>query len=95
MAVNVTGPQWQAMATVKVVDSGGFPVAGATVTGSWSGLVNDGNTVFATNTDGVAGPFYSTRTKKSGTITFTVTSVTKDGWTYDAAGSQTSASIIR
>jgi len=94
MGVKQTGPQWQATALVTVVDDVGNPVEGATVYGSWSGLVSGGDGTKTTDASGVAGPFYSNRTKSSGTITFCVDNITKDGYTYaDTANVETCDSI--
>jgi beta-glucanase (GH16 family) len=83
MQHNSTGPLWQAMAAVTVQDDQNHAVAGATVNGVWSGLVSGGNTSFVTDTAGIAGPFYSRKTRASGTITFTVADIALEGWTYD------------
>jgi hypothetical protein len=83
MGTNATGPSWQATARVLVLDEGGLPVAGATVTGTWSGLVDGGNTSFVTDAAGWAGPFYSQKTRASGSIRFCVSGVTSAGRAYD------------
>jgi hypothetical protein len=73
-----------ATATVTVVDSAG-PVAGATVTGSWSGATSA--TVSGTTDATGKVTFQSGQVRKppSGTIfTFCVTNITKTGWTYDS-----------
>jgi hypothetical protein len=75
----------QAVANVTVVDGAGNPVAGATVNGVWSGLVTNGDGSRTTDLTGTA-VFYSGRSNSSGTFTFCVTSITKNGLTYDAAG---------
>lgn len=82
-----------AIATVTIVDAGGLPVSGASVSGHWSGLTNDidsGTTItgqVALNSNSVK--------NAAGTFTFTVDSVTKAGWTYNpGANTETSDSII-
>jgi len=87
------GINTQAKAVVTVVDAAGKPVQGATVYGTWSGLVN-------TNLSGVTDAggqvvFNSTPVKNAkGTFTFSVTNAVKTGWTYDSnANKVTSASI--
>ena len=96
MTANATGPNWQAVAALNIADHQGQPVGGATVTGEWSDLVTGGNTSFVTDANGDVGPFYSHKTRASGTITFCVTSITKSGALYDSGGNvQTCGSVNR
>jgi PKD repeat protein len=74
------GGQTQAMAQVTINDNNGKPVAGATVNGTWSGAVS-GSASGTTSTTGMAS-MTSSRTKSSGSITFTVTGVSLSGYTY-------------
>jgi beta-glucanase (GH16 family) len=83
MASASNGPNWQAVATVTVVDGNGSPVSGVTVNGAWTGLSNVGVNQQATDSNGVA-VLSSGRVKASGTITFCVTSMSKTGYTYIA-----------
>jgi beta-glucosidase len=83
VAVNAGGPNWQAIATVTVVDGSGNPVEGATVYGAFSGLVSKAFSK-TTAADGTA-EFSSPKSRSSGTITFCVDNITKDGYTYDEA----------
>ncbi len=84
-----------ATATVTVVDSGGAPVSGATVSGYWSGATSDsdsGTTDTAgqvtLSSDGVRRPASGT------TFTFTVTDVSAAGYLYNPdANIETSDSI--
>jgi len=84
-----------AVATVSIVDANGAPVAGATVSGYWSGATSDsdsGTTDAAGRvtlvSDGVRRPSSGT------TFTFTVRDVTLSGWTYDPdANAETRDSI--
>jgi PKD repeat protein len=69
-----------AQARVYVTDGNGQSVAGATVKGAWTGLVT-GTSTGTTGADGSV-LLSSKRTRKSGTITFTVTSVEKAGYSY-------------
>ena len=62
------------LATVTVVDANGQPVAGAAVTGTWSGQAK-GTVAVQTQSNGVA-TTPSASVRRSGTVTFTVTSVT-------------------
>ncbi|HYD53892.1 MAG TPA: Ig-like domain-containing protein, partial [Gemmatimonadaceae bacterium] len=81
-----------ATAQVRIVSSSGAPVAGATVSASWSGLVS-GTATAETDATGVA-RFTSPRTRKSGTITLTITAVRKSGYTYaPGSNAETSDSI--
>ncbi len=84
----------RASAKVKVFDANGIAVPGATVSGTWSGLVTgNGNAVTASS--GIA-TFTSPVAKKSGTFVFTVTGVTLQGWTYKPdLNTETSDSITR
>jgi|JI10StandDraft_1071094.scaffolds.fasta_scaffold30075_3 PKD repeat protein len=84
----------RATAKVKVFDANGVAVPGATVSGTWSGLVTgNGNAVTASS--GIAG-FTSPVAKKAGTFIFTVTGVTLQGWTYKPdLNTETTDSITR
>ena len=83
----------RAIATITIVDADNNPVSGATVSGHWSGLTSDtdaGNT----NSNGEVTLHSNWVRRASGTFTFTVDDVAKDGWTYDAsANNETSDSI--
>jgi subtilisin len=71
-----------AVATVKAVDADGKAVAGANVAGSWSGLTK-ASVSGTTDANGVV-VFTSAQVKNPrGTLTFTVTGITCDGYTYD------------
>ncbi len=94
IAVSVVkeGPNFVARATVKVVDSLGRPVPGATVSGRFNAdsaggsLLGSGSAV--TDSQGQAvvnGPRF--RYQRGRLVHFTVTGVTKSGMTYDASGS--------
>jgi PKD repeat protein len=85
-----------ALASVTVRDSNGNVVPGATVTGTWSGVVS-GSASLLTSSSGKA-DFRSARvTAPTGSVfTFTVTGVTLSGYTYDASKNvETSDSITR
>lgn len=70
----------EATAQVSVRDGNGNAVPGATVNGSWSGVVS-GTGSALTGSSGVAS-FKSGRTKTIGSFTFTVTGVTLSGYQY-------------
>ncbi len=81
-------------AVVTVRDSSGNPVAGATVTGTWSGLTT-GSAGAVTSGTGAA-TFTSAYTRSRGTFIFTVTGVTLAGYVYNPAlNTETSDSITR
>lgn len=72
-----------ARAVVSVSDNQGNPVAGATVKGTWSGLVS-GKVTGTAGTEGKA-TFTSKKTTRKGTITFAVTMISAPGYAYDPA----------
>lgn len=82
-----------ASAAVTVRDSNGVVVAGAVVSGSWSGLAS-GNATVTTGTNGVA-TFKSPTAKSAGTFFFSVNGITANGSSYDAAlNVETTDSIV-
>jgi PKD repeat protein len=88
------GRNARASAAVTVRDSNGQPVAGATVSGTWSGIVA-GSASVVTGSNGVA-VLQSQSTKNRGTFIFTVTGVSLSGYGYDATlNTETSDSITR
>ncbi len=80
------------LAGVTVRDGQGRAVPGATVAGRWSGVVS-GTASALTGGDGVA-TLASPQPKKSGTVTFTVTGVTLDGYAYDAGQNTETSDFI-
>ncbi|MDN5311027.1 MAG: in, partial [Methanolobus sp.] len=73
-----------AVVTVKVVDSNGKPVSGATVNGIWSGPVTE-SVSGITAADGTV-EFTSSRDKNpDGTVIFEITEVTCSGYVYDSS----------
>jgi len=82
MSTKTAGINVNAIATVTVVDVDGSPVAGAIVSGQWSGLTDDIDSGITDENGNVS--LNSNRLKKaSGTFTFTITEVVKSDWTYD------------
>jgi hypothetical protein len=81
MAKAKAGSKNYAKATVWIKNDSGGDVSGATVTGSWSGLVT-GTSSGATGADGKV-TLSSPKTTKSGAITFCVSNVVASGYTYD------------
>jgi PKD repeat protein len=91
---NLKGPG-KATAAVKVVDSNGLAVAGATVRGAWSGLVTSAATDVVTDSAGLA-RFTSPQTKSRGTFVFTVSNVSHASYTYaPTTNTETADSIQR
>jgi chitinase len=72
-----------AQGTVTIQRADGQPMAGAVVTAQWSGLVK--GTATATTDSAGSAVFKSKTVRKAGTVTLTVTSVSKAGATYDRA----------
>ena len=84
------------LSPVTVRDGNGNVLPGATVSGTWSGVVS-GSASLVTNSSGIA-EFRSSRVKAAtgSRFTFTVTGVTLGGYTYDATRNvETSDSITR
>jgi serine protease len=94
MSAKKAGPKVNAIiATVTVVDVGSAPVGIATVSGHWSGLTNDSDSG-ATDENGTVSLNSNKVRNASGTFTFTVDNITKDGgWIYDSENRVESASI--
>jgi len=86
----------QAGAAVKVLSAAGLPVAGATVTGKWSGLVSSNAVSAVTDSTGVA-RFSSPSTRKTGgSFVYSVTGVSLSGYSYaPLTNTETSDSIAR
>jgi PKD repeat protein len=88
------GRNARASAAVSVRDGNGQPVAGATVSGTWGGIVSGSASVVA-GSNGVA-TLLSPSTKKTGTFQFTVTGVTLSGYAYQPnLNTETSDAITR
>jgi subtilisin family serine protease len=75
---------WTAQVTALVADAQGGAVTGATVTGKWSGGAK-GNGSCITGSDGRCTIAKSGIGLAKTSATFTVTGVSRSGWTYDAA----------
>ena len=73
---------WAATATIVVEDADG-PLAGVTVTGSWSN--GSGETSCTTDAEaGTCSMTSSSLNKKTASVTFTVNGLTRTGWFYDS-----------
>jgi len=84
--------RWRVIADVRIRngDASGTPIAGATITDHWSGAAT-GSVTGTTKANGKV-RFRTGWIKGSGSVTFTVDKVTKDGVDYPLAG-DTSASM--
>ena len=80
------GNYTRAQAVMTILDANGAPVAGAFVSGHWSGATSDTDSG-TTNTSGqLTEQSNRVRRPPTGTTyTFTVDNVVRSGWTYDAA----------
>lgn len=95
MGLSASRNSAKATAAVKVLDANGLAVAGATVSGAWSGLTS-GKASATTDSTGTA-RFTSNSTRAtSGRFTFTVKGVTRSGYSYaPSTNTETSDSIAR
>ena len=95
MALKKTVNYTYAVATITIVDADVKPVAGAKVSGRWSGATKDSDTGTTNSSGQVTVQSNSARRPPSGTtFTFTVDNVTLSGWVYDSAANvETSDSI--
>jgi PKD repeat protein len=86
----------KATAAVKVLNAAGLPVAGAVVTGNWTGLAPRTGATATTNGAGVATFGSGNSRASSGSFIFTVTGISLSSYSYDAANNtETSDSIAR
>ncbi|MDP8904391.1 MAG: S8 family serine peptidase [Chloroflexota bacterium] len=83
--------RWTATATATVHDSAHASIAGATVTGSWSGGAS-GEGSCTTDASGQCS-VTATAHKNSSSATFTVTSISHSSYTYDATQNDSSDSV--
>jgi PKD repeat protein len=84
--------QAEAVASVTVRDASGNAVPGATVAGTWSGVVNS-STSAMTGSSGVA-TMKTQRTRALGSYTFTVTSISLAGYQYVPASNKESTATV-
>jgi len=93
MALQKTGSSTAASATVTIVDNNGSPVRSAAVSGTWSGLTSGSSSGTTSKTGTVKLTSKSVR-NAHGTFTFTVTSVSRSGYTYNPAGNVETSDFI-
>ncbi|WP_286817413.1 PKD domain-containing protein [Desulfobacter sp. UBA2225] len=91
LVVEETGQQ--ARVSVKILDNNLNPMPGALVEGHWSGLVS-GNVSGTTSENGMI-EWVSAATIQSGTITFTVDTISASGYDYDASLNTVSSISIK
>ena len=89
------GSRVQGRCDAFIYDAFGIPVAGATVTGHWTGAATDTFTV-TTDSTGMAQDYSNSSSAPAGSIyTCVVDSASKSGWVYNpGANKQTSGSAI-
>lgn len=94
MALKKAGLNTSAQATVTVLAADDSPMAGATVTGQWSGATRDTDTGI-TDTNGQVTLVSDNvkRVKSNTTYTFTLNGVTLTGWSYTLPDPAPSGSI--
>ncbi len=96
MALRTASRNTSALATVTIVDAAGNPVAGARVSGHWSGATSDRD-AGVTSSRGGQTTLESNRVRRppSGTtFTFTVDNVTRSGWSYNSAANVETSDFI-
>jgi subtilisin family serine protease len=95
MSLTNRGPWVNAVANVTITDEFDSHVAGATVSGHWSGATSDIDSGITDAIGQVSLKSDKVRNPESGTtFTFTVEDVIKDGWTYDSPTEKPSGSIM-
>ncbi|MFN7506122.1 MAG: hypothetical protein ACK5Q1_11250, partial [Limnobacter sp.] len=86
------GGQRYATATVTIRDSNGNSVPNAAVTGFWSGVVT-GSVSGVTDSSGRI-TLKSPNSKRGGTFTFSISSVTKSGFVYQPANNAMTSNSV-
>ena len=92
LTVQTTAGSKTVTSTVTVFNSNGLPVSGVTVSGRWSGIVSGPDSA-VTDVNGRA-VMVSPKTKSTGTETFSVTGVSRSGYTYNSALNVVSSASI-
>ena len=91
-AKSTKGKNWSATVTITAFDQNNAAVSGVVVTGSWSGA-KTGTASCTTGTNGACS--VSTGNMSSGTsVTFTVSNLAKDGYTYNSSANVVSSITI-
>jgi hypothetical protein len=95
MTIKRAGRTVGAVATVTIVDSAGRPLAGAVVSGHWTGGAHDLDSGTTDGAGRVTLASDKTKTAVSGvTFTFTVDNVTLSGWVYDASANVETSDFV-
>ncbi len=94
MSFVAQGSRYSTRAVVKIVDNTGTPVSGATVTGNFTGSINNAARSGTTSANGEA-TINSSSTIKNGSVTFTVSNVAATMTYNPGANVVTSATISR
>lgn len=79
---------WTATVTVEVADATG-PLSGVAVSGTWS--AGSGSTTCTTGVDGRCMVTSSSLNKKTASVSYTVSGLSRSGWTYEAGSNATSS----
>jgi len=82
-AATVSRNKWTATVTTKVVDANGASITGAVVTGAWSNG-STGTGTCTTGTTGTCSIVSSSMKLTVPSVTFTITNVAANGFTYDS-----------
>lgn len=88
-----SGKNYKARAVINVRNSSGANVSGATVTGNFTGAINESNKTATTDSSGNA-TITSTATIGTGTVIFSATNITGAGLTYDSSANVVSSASI-
>jgi hypothetical protein len=98
-SASTSGRTWTAKVTIRIDSTTHGPLGGAVVSGQWSGGAS-GSASCTTKNNGTCTVQVSRLGSAVGSVTFTVTSVSRSGWTYDPAanhdpdGSSDGTSIV-
>ncbi len=79
---------WSATVSVRVVDQNGQPVSGAAVSGTWSAGASGNGSCSQTDANGWCSISKGGVKKNVGSVTFSITGVTKSGASYDPADNE-------
>lgn len=96
MSLSTNSGYTRAQAVITILDAGGRPVSGATVSGRWSGATNDSDTGVTDASGRVTVQSNRIYRPRSGTtFTFNIQNVNRTGWTYDSPANAETSDFIR